>query len=145
MIAAPVTVFILSTLLLLPSDAQFLGKLSLPFLGAAAAFLAGWVVSVPAAIVLGGSCYWFLKSVGYRSRLAYWLAGPVIGLSAGMFAHILAPEIIGNVFASDWSGNAYVFSCACGGFVLMALFWHIRRPDRPWDDAADRDRARALA
>lgn len=145
MIAAPVTVLLLSSLLLLPGDSHVLGKIGLPLLGAGAAFLLGWVVSVPAAIVMGGAGYWFLKSMGLCTKAAHWIAGPIIGLTAGMFAHILSPELVGNVLTSAWSSNAYVVSCAAGGFVLMATFWHIRRPDRPWDDEADRNRSRALA
>lgn len=141
MVAAPTTVFIFTFLLLLPSDSHIFGKIALPFLGAGAVFTLGWLVSIPLAICLGGSTHWFMRKVGYRAQLAYQLSGPVVGLVCAMTAHVAMPDVIGEMMGGGWPTFAFLLSWLIGGIVLMTLFWRIRRPDRPWDDVADRRRA----
>jgi hypothetical protein len=141
MVAAPVTIFVLSVLLLLPSDSHVIGKIALPILGAGAVFTLGWLVSIPLAIALGGSAYWFLRRVGYRDALAYYLIGPTVGLMCAIIAHMALPDVIGELLVGGWPTFAFLASWCVGGTVLMVVFWRIRRPDRPWDDLADRRRA----
>jgi hypothetical protein len=40
-----------------------------------------------------------------------------------------------------WPTFTYLAAWCLGGTVLTGIFWIIRRPDRPWDDLADRRRA----
>ncbi len=142
MVAAPATVFLLSVLLVFPSDSHILGKIALPFLGAAAVFTLGWLVSIPLALGLGGGAYWFLRELGFRGRMPFLIAGVVVGLCAAMLSHIVLPDVIGDLLVGGWPMFAFLASWSAGGVLLMAVFWTIRRPDRPWDDMADRRAAR---
>jgi hypothetical protein len=144
MVAAPLTVFCFTLLLILPSDSHIIAKFTLPLLGAGAAFVIGWLVSIPLAIVVGGGVYWFLWQVGYSRRRPFLVAGPVVGLLMAMISHMLAPDLITPLLEGGWPTLAFLTSWCLGGIVLMAVFWHTRRPDRPWDDMEDRRRAGAL-
>jgi hypothetical protein len=140
-VSAPATMFLLTFLLVAPRDDAVLAKIALPLLGAGIVFLFGWIVSGPLALIIGGGAHWFLRSVGYKSRLPYVLAGPVVGLLAGMIAHLAAPEMVGDLLIGGWPTFAYLVSWCIGGTILTVVFWTIRRPDRPWDDLEDRRRA----
>lgn len=144
MVAAPLTVFCFTLLLILPSDSHIIAKFTLPLLGAGAVFVLGWLVSIPLAIIVGGGVYWFLRGVGYSSRKSFLMSGPVVGLTAAMISHLLAPDLIGDLLAGGWPMFAFLCSWCFGGVLLMAVFWHIRRPDRPWDDDEDRRRAGSI-
>jgi hypothetical protein len=104
-------------------------------------FLFGFWYYIPLSVILGGTAHRFLKAVGHRSRVAYLVAGPAVGLGVAMITHILAPGIVDELMVGGWSTNAYLVAWCVGGTVLMAIFWAIRRPDRPWDDLLDRRRA----
>jgi hypothetical protein len=140
-VGVPVAIFLLSFFLLIPTEATLLAKLLGPFAGGLAVFLFGFWYYIPLSVVIGGGMHSFLKAVGYRSRQAYVLAGPVVGLCVGMITHILAPSVVDELLSGGWSSNAYLVAMAVGGTVLMAIFWTIRRPDKPWDDLQDRRRA----
>jgi hypothetical protein len=140
-VGMPVAIFLLSFFLLLPTDATLVAKVIGPFAGGLAVFLFGFWYYIPLSVLLGGTAHKFLKSVGHRSRLAYWFSGPVVGLGVAMITHFLAPSVIDELLVGGWSTNAYLLAWSIGGAVLMAIFWQIRRPDRPWDDLADRRRA----
>jgi hypothetical protein len=140
-VSAPVTMFLMTFLLVVPRDDALLAKIALPLLGGGLVFLFGWIVSVPVALLLGGGAHWFLRNVGHVSRQAYLIAGPVVGLTAAMIAHLSAPELVEDMLNGGWPTFAYLTSWCLGGTVLTAVFWSIRRPDRPWDDLEDRRRA----
>jgi hypothetical protein len=140
-VSAPVTMFLLTFLLVAPRDDAFLAKIALPLLGGGLVFLFGWIISGPVAVLLGGGAHWFLRNVGHVSRQSYLLAGPVVGLTAAMTAHLIAPEFINDMLVGGWPTFAYLVSWCLGGTVLTVVFWSIRRPDRPWDDLEDRRRA----
>lgn len=140
-VSAPATAFVLTFLLVVPRADPLVAKIALPLLAGGLVFLFGWVVSGPLALIVGGGAYWFLRSVGFRSRLPYVLAGPVVGLTAAMIAHLGAPDIISDLLVGGWPTFAYLTSWCLGGTILTVVFWSIRRPDRPWDDVADRRRA----
>jgi hypothetical protein len=144
MVAAPLTVFIFTLSLIAPSDSHIIAKFTLPLLGAGAVFVLGWLVSIPLAIVVGGGVYWFLRGVGFSGREPFLMSGPVVGLCAAMIAHMAAPDLVGPILAGGWPMFAFLGSWCLGGILLMAVFWHIRRPDRPWDDEEDRRRAGGL-
>jgi hypothetical protein len=137
-IGVPVSVGLLTLFLLLPTDATLLAKLVGPFASGLAVFLFGFWYYIPLSILIGGGAHRFLRAVGYKQRLAYVLAGPVVGLSVGMITHLVAPNLVDELLAEDWSSRAYIGAWCLGGTVLMAIFWSIRRPDKPWDDLADR-------
>jgi hypothetical protein len=140
-VSAPLTILLFTILLVIPRDDPFVAKIALPLLGASLVFLFGWVVSGPLAIVIGGAVHWFLRNVGFSSRLPYLLSGPVVGLLAAMISHLIAPDLIGDLLDGGWPTTAFLTSWCLGGVLLMGVFWTIRRPDRPWDDLADRRRA----
>jgi hypothetical protein len=140
-VAMPVAIFFLSFFLLIPTNATLIAKLVGPFAGGLAVFLFGFWYYIPLSVVIGGAAHRFLKSVGYRARQAYLLSGPVVGLSVAMVTHFLAPSIVDELLNGGWSTYAYLCSWSVGGTVLMAIFWNIRRPDKPWDDLADRRKA----
>jgi hypothetical protein len=140
-VGIPVAIFLLSFFLLLPTDATLMAKLVGPFAGGVAVFLFGFWYYIPLSVLIGGAAHKFLKSVGYRRRQAYWLAGPIVGLSVAMVTHFLAPSVVDELLNGGWSTYAYLCSWIVGGTVLMTIFWNIRRPDRPWDDLEDRRRA----
>jgi hypothetical protein len=137
-VGVPIAVFLLSFLLLLPSDATLIAKVVGPFAGGLATFLFGFWYYIPLSVLLGGGAHQFLKSVGFRKRVAYLCAGPIVGLCVGMLTHLLAPSVVEELLVGGWTTQAYVISWCIGGTVLMAVFWGIRRPDKPWDDLADR-------
>jgi hypothetical protein len=137
-VGVPLAVFVLTLGMLLESESTLVAKIVAPFAGAFAMFVFGFLYYVPSSIVLGGLAHGFLKSVGLKSRPAYLCAGPVVGLALAMITHFFIPEIIDELLLSIWNGYVYVVAFATGGVALMLVFWHIRRPDRPWDDLADR-------
>lgn len=136
-ISAPATVFLLTLLLVIPREDPLAAKIALPLLGASVVFLFGWIISGPMALLIGGALHWFLRSVGFSSRFSYLFAGPVVGLLAAMASHMMAPDLIGDLLTGGWPTFAYLISWSIGGTILTALFWTIRRPDRPWDDVED--------
>ena len=137
-VGIPVAVCLLTLFLLLPTDATLLAKLFGPLAGGLAVFLFGFWYYIPMSILIGGAAHRFLRAVGHKQRLAYVVSGPVVGLSVGMMTHLLAPSLVQDLLAEDWSSRAYIGAWCIGGTVLMGIFWSIRRPDRPWDDVADR-------
>lgn len=143
-VAIPTVMLVLTALLLLSSDATLLAKIAAPFLGALLTFVFGFWFYIPVSVLFGGVAYVFLKNVGYQTLFAYLVAGPVVGLASAMSTHFLAPVVIDALYADIRSGYAYVFAWCCGGTLLTYLFWTIRRPDRPWDDEADRRKASKL-
>ena len=143
-VSAPATAFLLTLLLVIPRQDPFVAKIALPLLGAGTVFLFGWIVSGPMAVLIGGSVHWFLRRVGFQARVPYLVAGPVVGLLCAMVIHIVAPDVIGDLLIGGWPTFAYIASWCCGGIIMMAVFWHIRRPDRPWDDLEDRRKADEL-
>jgi hypothetical protein len=140
-VGMPISVFLLAFLLLLPSDATLWAKVIGPFAGGIATFLFGFWYYIPLSVLIGGCAHIFLKSVGLRQRRAYLWAGPVVGLSVAMVTHFLMRGAIDELMIGGWPTNAYLASWSVGGTILMAIFWTIRRPDRPWDDLADRRKA----
>jgi hypothetical protein len=140
-VGMPVAIFLLSFFLLLPTDATLLAKLVGPFAGAIATFLFGFWYYIPVSVLIGGGTHLFLTSVGHRTREAYLLSGPVVGLSVAMVTHFLAPSVIEELLVGGWPTYAYLCAWSVGGAVLMAIFWTIRRPDKPWDDLEDRRKA----
>jgi hypothetical protein len=140
-VGMPVAFFFLSFFLLLPTNATLLAKLVGPFAGALAVFLFGFWYYIPLSVLLGGAAHKFLKSVGYRGRQAYLLSGPAVGLSVAMITHFMAPSIVDELLIGGWPTYAYLSSWSVGGTILMVIFWTIRRPDKPWDDLADRRKA----
>jgi hypothetical protein len=140
-VSGPATMFLMTALLVIPRDDALLAKIALPLLGAGVVFLFGWIVSGPLALVIGGGAHWFLRNVGFKTRLSYLLAGPVVGLLCGMIIHLAVPDVIGELLVGGWPTIAYLASWSVGGTVLTAVFWNVRRPDRPWDDLEDRRRA----
>jgi hypothetical protein len=137
-VAAPVAVFVLTIGLLGPSDATWLAKIFAPMAGAIAMFLFGFWYYIPAALGLGGAAHWFLKGLRLHSLKAYVMAGPVVGLLMAMLTHLVAPEVIHDLMAGADQGYIYIVAWALSGTVLTSVFWYVRRPDRPWDDLADR-------
>jgi hypothetical protein len=133
-VSAPATMFLLTLLLVIPREDPIAAKIALPLLGAGIVFLFGWIVSGPLALVIGGVVHWFLRSVGFKGRLPYLFAGPVVGLLCAMVVHLSVPDLIGDLLAGGWPTFAYLTSWCIGGTILTAVFWTIRRPDRPWDD-----------
>lgn len=140
-VGMPIAIFLLSFFLLLPTDATFVAKAVGPVVGGLATFLFGFWYYIPLSVLTGGCAHWFLRRVGHYKRQSYWLAGPWVGLSVGMITHFLAPGIVDELLSGGWPTYAYLASWSVGGTVLMAVFWAIRRPDKPWDDIADRRRA----
>jgi hypothetical protein len=140
-VGVPVSVSLLSFFLLFPTDAKLIAKLVGPLASGLAVLWFGFWYYIPLSILVGGAAHRFLRAVGYRKRLPYLFSGPVVGLSIGMLTHLLAPSLVDELLAEDWSSRAYIGAWCLGGTVLMAIFWSIRRPDRPWDDMADRRRA----
>jgi hypothetical protein len=140
-VGVPVSMLLLSFLLLLPTDATIMAKTIGPVIGALATFLFGFWYYIPISVFLGGSAHVFLTKVGFRTRLSYLLAGPIVGLSVAMITHFLAPSIVNELLSGGWPTQAYIGAWCLGGIVTMAVFWAIRRPDRVWDDLADRRRA----
>jgi hypothetical protein len=128
-------------LLVVPRDDALAAKIALPLLALGSAFLFGWVVSGPVAILVGGGVHWFLRSVGFKSRLPYLVSGPVVGLVAAMVCHLAMPDLINELLVGGWPTFAFFVSWCLGGTLLNAIFWTIRRPDRPWDDQEDQRRA----
>jgi hypothetical protein len=140
-VSAPATVFLLTFLLVAPRTDPLMAKVALPLLAAGIVFLFGWIVAGPLALLIGGGAHWFLRTVGFRSRLPYIVAGPVVGITAAMISHVVAPDVIRDLLVGGWPTFAFLTSWCLGGTMLTAVFWTIRRPDRPWDDLEDRRRA----
>jgi hypothetical protein len=140
-IGMPVAIFLLSFFLLLPTDATLIAKLVGPFAGGLATFLFGFWYYIPLSVLIGGGTHAFLISVGFRQRQAYMFAGPVVGLSVAMVTHFLAPGVVDELLVGGWPTYAYLGAWSVGGTILMVIFWTIRRPDKPWDDLADRRKA----
>jgi hypothetical protein len=137
-IGVPVCTFVLSLFLLLPTDATILAKVIAPFFGAIAVFLFGFWYYIPISLLIGGGAHLFLHKVGFRTLRPYLFAGPVVGLCAGMLTHFFAPGVVAELLIGGWPTFTYLAAWCLGGTVLTGIFWTIRRPDRPWDDLADR-------